>query len=158
MDTLFDRLLQPGPRKRVVRESVSLLEHHLRGMSGLRGLLARTVFDALRRFRPAFIDRALDRLLPDFVSALEDAYQPGISGTGSVAEDFSAFMLRSPEAVIEALLQVTDRRVADFGHPLISRAYARLRRMAEHEISEVLPDLAAHLPEWLHDDEAAMDA
>jgi hypothetical protein len=62
-----------------------------------------------------------------------------------------------PDEVIAALLRVTDARVARLDPPLVRRIYAGLRRMAEREIGEVIPDLAAHLPEWLHDEEGGLD-
>jgi hypothetical protein len=71
MTTLADVLLAPARREALIADLVALVEKHVAGRSGLRGVTLRAGLGAVRRKLPDAIPRTVTRLLPDLVAALE---------------------------------------------------------------------------------------
>ncbi|MBI2384246.1 MAG: hypothetical protein HYV18_09280 [Gammaproteobacteria bacterium] len=139
MPTLADQLLAPHHRDEFVADCVKLVETQVSRLSGLRGMSLRTGLAMLKSARPDVLPRAVARLLPEFVQALEPLYQKFRCST---AGDFKAFMQRHAADAIDALLAVTDTRMGASQNAVAKSFYARFRHSAEAELEQALPALA----------------
>lgn len=126
----------------LVAECVTLVERHVATRGGLKGLALKSGLGMAKAAKPQILDRAMQRLLPEFATALEPMYAR-FRSTGSA--DFAAFLARHEREAVAALLRVADRRVEASSNGAIKSVYARLRGGAEAEVAAVLPGLAGLL-------------
>lgn len=144
--SLADILLGPAPGHAALPEDhalvvdcVRLVERHVAGRDGLRGVALKTGLGMARAARPQILPHAMQRLLPEFAAALEPLYRRFRDDDG---RDFAAFLTRHEDTAVTALLAVADGRVAASPNAAIKAVYARLRGGAEAEVAAVLPALA----------------
>lgn len=138
MKTLADILLTAPQRDAVVEETVRLIESHVGNLSGLRGMSLKTGLAMVKAAKPGIIGRAVQRLLPEFVAALDPLYLEFRKTGGS---DFAAYLWQHSGRATTALLQVADARVEQ-ASPVARSAYAKFRPSAEAEVAAALPGLA----------------
>lgn len=161
MKTLADMLLAPHQRDAVVDDAVQLIEAHVSGRGGLRGISLKTGLAMLKTAKPGILDRAVQRLLPDFLGALEPfhaEFRQSASQSASQSahrsahrsevRDFGMFLQKRSPHVTAALLSVADARARQASH-VVQSTYARLRGSAESEVSAVLPALARLIGAYL---------
>lgn len=138
MQSLLEVLLAPAQRDIVVNQVVDLIENHVASRSGLRGMSLKTGLAMLKKAKPGILPRATQKLLPEFVEALDPLYQTYRQDQGT---DFAAFLIAQKSAAIRTLLQTTDARVAQ-ASPTTQSVYQRLRGGAEAELTAAFPALA----------------
>lgn len=138
MKTLADILLAPHQREAVVEDAVRLIEAHVASRGGLRGMSLKTGLAMLKAARPGILDRAVQRLLPEFSRALDPLYQ---EFRRSNDRDFSVFLQKHSGRASAALLEVADLRVRQ-ASGTVQGAYARLRGVAEEEVGAAVPALS----------------
>jgi hypothetical protein len=141
MKTLADMLLAPGREDAVIGDAVRLIENHVGGRGGLRGMSLKTGLAMVKAAKPGILDRAVRKLLPEFALALDPLFQ---AFRASSANDFADYLAKHSGQATSALLAVADRRI-DQASPIARSAYAKLRGSAEAEVSTAIPALAALL-------------
>ncbi|HEY1076067.1 MAG TPA: hypothetical protein VGE51_05210 [Fontimonas sp.] len=143
---LADVLLAPPQRDAVIAETVQLIESRISRIGGLKGISLKTGLAMVKAAKPGIMQRATQRLLPEFIAALDPLYQ---SFRSSAERDFSAFLRRHDRQVTAALLTIADARVRQ-ASPGVQSSYSKFRSLAEDEVRAAVPDLAklirAHLP------------
>jgi hypothetical protein len=138
MVNLTDILLAPARKDALVSECVLLIEQHVAGRGGFKGMGLKTAVGLLKAARPDILPSAMRRLLPDFAAALEPHYQACLRES----RDFCAELLSREDETCSALLYVADQRVAASQNAAAKKVYARLRGSAEDEVKSILPKLA----------------
>jgi hypothetical protein len=98
----------------------------------------RTGFKMVNKAKPNLIERTMRELLPKFVEALEPFYSRACAELG---KNFRGYLLAHQSEVAEALLSVSDRRIARAYNPIIKSGYDRLRGRAQREVMAALPDI-----------------
>jgi hypothetical protein len=151
MSQVCDHLLTPGMRVRVANDCVALVELHARTMRGVHGIMARTVFASLKAVQPDIMVRIMDKLLPEFVAAVNQIYATKTHDAIDQETDISAILLQHPAEVVEMLLGIADMRVANLQSQVVRVAYMRLRKFAEREVTDALPHLMDQLRIWMDD-------
>lgn len=146
MPKLADILLTDTRRPALASDCVSLIENHVAGRQGLRGMGLRTGLSMLQAAKPGILPRAVNRLLPDFVAALEPLYT---QFKESGAADFSLFLDQRQALTTGLLLGVADRKAAESHNETVKATYKRLRGGAEKEVAAVVPALGALLGKHL---------
>ncbi|HWY25141.1 MAG TPA: hypothetical protein VNX47_09495 [Nevskia sp.] len=131
----------------LVADCVQLVEGRVAARGGLRGLALKTGLSVLKSARPDVLPRAMQALLPEFVSALDPLYQDYT--VAGARPDFASFLQQHRERTVEALLGVTDSRAAQARNAAIKSVYARLRGGAEQEVEAALPQFAQLLSSYL---------
>lgn len=147
METLAERLLAPQRRDVVVEQAVQLIETHVHSRGGLRGISLKTGLAMLKSAKPGILPRAVQRLLPEFLDALEPLHA---QFRASTERDFRRFLQRRRDDVVLALLAVADAR-ANQASAGIQRNYGRMRGIAESEVAAVVPALAGLIGNHLDD-------
>ena len=148
MPALADIVLTAKSKDALVASCVHLTEGRIAKRGGLRGVAMKTSLSLLKAARPDILPRAMQALLPDFVTALDPLYQDYLV-TANRRTDFASFLGRRSDDAVSALLGVTDARAARVQNPLVKSVYARLRGGAETEVGAVLPDFAKLLSDCL---------
>jgi hypothetical protein len=143
MTALAAILLTDDKQAALVADCVQLIEQRIAARGGLRGIAMKTSLSLLKAARPDILSRAMQVLLPEFVSVLDPFYQDFAAAPAAArSPDFASFLQSRPEAAVAALLGVTDARAARAHNPLVKSVYGRLRGGAESEVGAALPDFA----------------
>lgn len=145
MSRLDEILLAAHQRDAVVADTVRLIESHIAGIGGLKGMSLKTGLAVVKAAKPGIMVRAVQKLLPDFIAALDPLYQ---SFRQSAERDFSAFLRKQDRQVTSALLKVADARVLQ-ASPGIQTRYNKMRKLAEDEVRAAVPALAALLRRYV---------
>ena len=145
MPGLRDLLVADNVRAKAVKACAKLVQDEVGAKRGLTGAAIRTAYGVIGRIRPTVFEDAVDALLPDFCDALDPYYadareQAERDGKPVSAVFKEAVPARSNE-VAEALLGVTDRRIAE-ARPTIRKSYERLRGTALGHVEQAVPGLA----------------
>lgn len=135
---LADVLLAPQQRDAVIADTVQLIESRISGIGGLKGISLKTGLAMVKAAKPGIMVKATQRLLPEFIAALDPLYQ---SFLNSAERDFSAFLRKHDRQVTTALLSIADARVRQ-ASPGIQSSYGKFRKLAEDEVKAAVPDLA----------------
>lgn len=145
MSRLDEILLASHQRDAVVADTVQLIESHINGIRGLKGISLKTGLAMVKAAKPGIMTRAVQKLLPDFMAALDPLYQ---SFRQSAERDFSAFLRKQDRQVTAALLKVADARVQQ-ASPGIQARYGSFRKLAEDEVRAAVPALATLLRRYI---------
>lgn len=140
--TLKATLLDSDRRPAVVADLQALVDQEVAGKSGLSGGIVKTGYAAVKKVKADLVESAIDRMLDEFVDALEQYWafyqtQP--------AADFGVYLAERPEEVSNALLGVTDRRAERSSREAVKSVYAKLRPKAQENVMEALPGLGRTL-------------
>lgn len=145
MRTLSDILLAPHQKEALFADCVKLIESHVAGLSGFRGMALKTALNMLKAAKPGVLDRAIAILIPEFTKALEPLHQ---QFRQSGDRDFSLFLQKHAAETTATLLGVADDRIAHGSHTAQS-VYAKFRGSAEEQVMEILPRLSKLLSGYL---------
>lgn len=136
-DTLKTSLLA-ADRGEVVTDLQNLVDAEVAAKSGISGGLIKTGYATVKKVKPGIIGRAVDKMLDDFVDALEpfwEAYKT------QPAQGFGQYLAGRPQEAADALLAVTDKRAEGYGNGAVTSAYKRMREKAKDNVIEALPKL-----------------
>jgi len=139
MPTLADLLLVGRQRDALVADCVKLIEKQIDNHPPVRRLALKAGMSVLNSIRPDGLNWAVDRMLPDFVTALEPLYQ---RFRQSNDQDFSLFLRKHSEDAVEAIVGSADRRAQRVQNPVLRGGYSRVRPMAKAEVRDALPGLS----------------
>ena len=146
MATLAEILLAPSTRPRLVDDCVDLVDREVDTKSGLSGLAVKGAYTVVKKVKPGIIREAVDRLLDEFVSRLEPFHAAFQQKGGG---DFAAHLAGQPAQVADALLGVTDRRIARADNATIKKAYEKLRPMGEKHVQAAVPGVGRVVARYL---------
>jgi hypothetical protein len=151
MASLPDLLLRPEVRPQVVDGCVAVVEREVASKRGFGGTAIKAGFAVVSTIKPGFIREVVSNLLPDFAAALEPMYRESASGEAGeitdesvIADAFVRRVERERSRAAEALLGVTDRKIAT-ARPSLQKAYARLRPSAREHVEAAMPGLVGEL-------------
>lgn len=133
---LARQLLDPAVFPQLLEDSKALVADEIQK----KNMALRTGFNMVKKAKPNLIDRGMRELLPEFVDALEPFYA---SAEADPNTQFRDHLLARKTEVADALLAVSDRRVADVDNRVVKSGYQRLRGRAQREVIAAMPGIAA---------------
>jgi Family of unknown function (DUF6918) len=95
-------------------------------------------YKLVQSIRPGFLRDVVDRLLDEFLDAMDPVYQEAVAQKRPAAEHLVANKGR----LADALLGVTDRRAAKADSGAVRKAYEKLRSIAKPQVEAAAPRLA----------------
>lgn len=129
-------------------DSLRLLESRVQNSPGLKGVVLRTGLGMLKSARPDLLPRAVRRLLPVFITALEPFYTEYRSAavkSSQLAGNFNAFLLQRRDRVMKAILEAADDLAAGSQNATVRSFYTRTHSTIAKEISGALPTLTRRI-------------
>lgn len=136
--SLSEILLAAPSRAQVDAEFAQMMRDFIHQRGGLTGMAWRTGLAFIERARPGIVERATQKLLPEFMQALEPLYQ----AHGADGKSFGAYLKSQPRLAAEALIAVADRRMEQRGSDAAQKTYRRFRNGAEAEVERLIPLMA----------------
>lgn len=146
MSTLAEILLAPHQKDALAADCVRIVERHLNSLRSLRGLTLKAGLAVLKAAKPDLIPRAIGRLLPDLIAALEPLYARFGQSTD---RDFSLFLRKNADETVEAIMSKVDARAAQSSNDTARSTYRKLRGNIRDEFEALLPELSKTLSGYL---------
>ncbi|TSD95111.1 hypothetical protein FOS14_19200 [Skermania sp. ID1734] len=116
----------------------ALIDAEVAGKRGASGLAVKGGYAAVQKVSPTIVPEAIDALAPQLFEQLEPFWG---EFRDSDQRSFGAFLTARSDAAAEALLSVTDRRVAASSRQSIKKVYGSMRPAARKHVIEALPAL-----------------
>ena len=135
--TVSEALLEPSRRPVAVTALTDVVDAEVADKSGIGGVAVKAGYATVKKLGGGFVQRATDRLLPQFATALD----PFWATKGD--RPFGDHLASQPDAVADALLAVTDARAASTSHASAAKVYGSLRGKAKEHVMAALPRLGA---------------
>lgn len=135
--SLVEQFADDGKKKAVVEDAVRVLDAEVADKSGLSGIAVKTAFTVVKGVAPGFLNQVVDRLLPDFLTAVDPIYQDGLARGLKPSQ---ALKEKSAQ-VADGLLAVTDARAKRAQQAVISKTYEKLRPTAKKHVEAAMPRL-----------------
>jgi hypothetical protein len=143
--SLSEKLLAKPVRTQVIADLVHVVDQEVGDKSGFSGAAVKAGYAAGKKVMPNLAERAVTRLLPDFAVAI-DPYWEDFRNTDG--DDFGQYLAdRGPEAA-QALVAVTDAKVATTSREALRRAYKPLRGKAVEHVQAALPRIGRVLQQY----------
>ncbi len=139
--TLADILLADEYRAIAVGRLAGAVAAQISARSGFSGMALKTALKVAesRRGEPV-LPLLIDRLLPEFCTALEPYFEAFQAQGG---DNFAAYLTEAQSEVTEALLSVTDRRIENTQHDTLRQFYPQLRSTIDSEFAATIPEIGA---------------
>jgi len=143
--SLSEKLLAEPVRTAVIGDLVKVVDQEVGDKRGFSGRAVQAGYAAGKKVMPNLTERAVTRMLPDFAAAA-DPYWDDFSQAGG--GDFGQYLAdRGPQAA-QALLAVTDAKIATTSREALKRAYKPLRGKAAEHVEAALPRLGTVLQKY----------
>jgi len=139
MSQLRSILLESENRTRVIGDCVNLVESEVASKSGLGGMAVKTAFGLIKKINPQIIHMAINKLIDDFVDAMDPFFSEYQKANASNLE--SHWTAKRSE-LADALLGVTDKRIAKAQNKTIKKAYSKLRSSGAKHVEASVPGIA----------------
>ncbi|KAF3886127.1 MULTISPECIES: DUF6918 family protein [Nostocales] len=134
---LSDGLADPNKKNMVVSDCLKLMDTQVASTGGVSGIALKAGYTAIRKIAPNYCAEAVERLLPEFFSALDPIWSEGVQ-TGDPAKH----LIQNQSRTADALLSVTDARSEKTKNTTVRSVYNKLRNSAKKNVEEAIPDLA----------------
>jgi hypothetical protein len=135
---LGDALLGADKLPAVQSDVLALIDAEVSDKKGASGLALKGGYAAVKKVGPSIVPGAVEGLLPDFVARLQP-FWADFAGNGSFAD----YLTARGEQVADALLGVTDDKIAGTDKAAVKKVYDSLRPSAKKHVVEALPRLGA---------------
>ncbi len=135
--SLVEQFENGEKKKAVVADAMRVLDQEVDEKSGLTGIAVKTAFKVVKGVAPDFIHRVVDRLLPDFLKAVDPVYQDALARGVKPSQ---ALVEKSGQ-VADGLLAVTDARAKNAQQKVVQTTYEKLRPSAKKHVEAAMPRL-----------------
>ena len=139
MTQLKNILLESDNRNRVIGDCVNLVESEVASKSGLGGMAVKTAFGVIKKLNPQIIHMAVNKLIDDFVEAMDPFYTE-FQAAGSA--NLESHWIGKLTELADALLGVTDKRILKAQNKTIKKAYNKLRPAGAKHVEASIPGIA----------------
>lgn len=134
---LSSRIGNQDVQVQLVSDCVKLIDEQVAAQGGLSGMGLKTVYGAVKGVDPSYISGAVERLLPDALTALEPIWDEGV-GLGDPVQHLTENRSRTADE----LLSITDAKVEKSKNTMVRGAYGKLRKAAKGYVENAVPGLA----------------
>lgn len=135
MSNLHDILLTEDTRTNLVADLAGLANNTIAAKKGMKGTLVRAGIKTLNGIKPGFMQKMINKLLPDIIKAVEPNIQQWDRSKplGDVLE-------ADKEGVVERILSAVDNMTKN-SRGLVQSTYKKLRPTVGEDVTQTLPEL-----------------
>ena len=134
---LCEGLNDQNKKEMVVADCVKLIDELVASTKGISGMGLKAGYAAIKGIKPGYCAGAVEGLLPESFAALEPLWSEGTQ-TG----DPVGYLTQNSSRTADALLSVTDARIAKKQGGILRGTYEKLRNSAKDHVEKAVPDLA----------------
>ena len=144
--THLSELMSAPQRTAVVSDCGELVEGVVAKQSGITGMALKGAVAAAKKVDAAIITKALDRVLPDVLDALDPHWQDFASNP---EQDFGSFLEPRSAEVSDSIMSVADKHAEQINSPALSKPYNSLRGKASKFLTPAVPDFGRVLQQHM---------
>ncbi len=132
-DILNDQMV----KDRVVADCAQLIDRQVSAKGGLGGMALKAAYGVVKGIDASYVPGAIERILPEVVSALDPMW-----AEGAQAGDPVAYLSQNQAQAADVILSTTDRRIAGSNNGMVKSSYAKLRQSVKGDVAGAVPGLA----------------
>lgn len=129
-------LMHGSTRTEFIAECGDLVEKVAASQSGISGMAIKGGLAAAKKADANVVPKALERILPDVLDALDPRWQDFVE---SGKEDFGAFLEPHQEEVSDEIMNIADKHVEKVNSAALRKPYNSLRDKATKILSPEVP-------------------
>lgn len=137
---LADAFADTTKKAAIIKDCCTLIDEEVGAKGGLSGLAVKAGYAAVKGIKPGFIAEVVDKLLPEFATAIDPVWVDAKKEPNPVS-----FFTNQKSRVADALLAVTDAKSKNAKSALVRGTYEKLRGSAKKNVEEAVPRLGALL-------------
>ena len=130
-------LMHGSTRTEFIAECGALVEKVASAQSGISGMAIKGGLAAAKKADANVVPKALERILPDVLDALDPHWQE-FSETSE--QDFGSFLEPRSAQVSDSIMSVADKHAEQINSPALSKPYNSLRGKASKFLTPAVPD------------------
>lgn len=134
---LSEKIQDQQTRSSVVADCVKLIDTQVSTKKGMAGMTMKTAYGAVKGIGAGYIAGAVERLLPEVLSALEPMWTEGLA-----AGDPVDHLTQNQASTADCVLSVTDARAEKSSNGVIRSVYGRFRKSVKGDVEAAVPSLA----------------
>ncbi|WP_404784943.1 DUF6918 family protein [Altericista sp. CCNU0014] len=142
---LSEQLADEGIASRIAEDCAKLMDEQVSCKSGVSGMAFKATYKVVKGLSADYIPGAIQRLLPEAISALEPMWEKGIE-----LGDPVSYLTQNCELTADTILSVTDAKIQRARNKLICTSYNQLRKSVKSDISAAVPGFAEILSKHAH--------
>ncbi|HIK44530.1 MAG TPA: hypothetical protein IGR64_06530 [Leptolyngbyaceae cyanobacterium M65_K2018_010] len=142
---LSDALQDEAIQAKLVMDCTQLIDEQVAAKGGPSGWVLKATYGVVKGIGPTYIPGAVERLLPEVLTALDPLWQEGLQ-----AGDPVEHLIQNRVRTADSLLGVTDAKIQGTHNGLVKTSYNKLRQSVKGDVEAAVPGLAkligAHVP------------
>jgi hypothetical protein len=142
---LSKQLADEGIASRIALDCTKLMDDQVSSKSGVSGMAIKATYRVVKGLSADYIPGAIERLLPEMISALEPMWEEGMELGDPVRH-----LTKNSEVSADAILSVTDAKIQRASNKLICTSYNKLRKSIKSDISAAVPGFAEILGKYAY--------
>jgi hypothetical protein len=135
--SLNDYLSDAAVQENVIADCRQLMDDQVAGKKGLGGMAIKAAYKVIKGLGPDYLKKAIAGLLPSVCTALDPIWEEGVQSGDPVAH-----LSQNTSQTADAVLSVTDERIAQSSNKPVKGAYNKLRKSVKSDVEEAIPGLA----------------
>ncbi|MBN2804114.1 MAG: hypothetical protein JXR91_13555 [Deltaproteobacteria bacterium] len=141
MGKIKDNILSKDNRPKAIKECARLVDEEVASKKGMTGIIIKTGYKTFKAIKPSIVEIAVDVLLDDFASKLDEQYDEYLKDSPDKAKPFDQWAKMRDKKIADALLNVTDNMMERSKKEAIKRVYKSLRGIAEKNVAAAVPQI-----------------
>ncbi|MBD2465079.1 hypothetical protein H6G89_29150 [Oscillatoria sp. FACHB-1407] len=132
-DKLKDKTIQAN----LVADCAKLMDEQVAAKGGISGMALKAAYSVVKGIEPSYIPKAIQRLLPDALAALEPMWDEGMQ-----SGDPAAYLTQNRSRTADTLLSITDVKIENSKNGAVRASYNQFRKSVKNDVEEAVPGLA----------------
>lgn len=134
---LSEKLQDEQVTASIAVDCATLMDVQVATKSGISGLALKAAYAVVKGLSADYIPGAIQRLLPEAITALDPMWDEGIQ-----AGDPVVHLTQNSDLTADTILSVTDAKIQRSSNGLICSSYNKLRKSVKSDIAAAVPGLA----------------
>ncbi len=134
---LTEKFQDQQNRESVVADCVTLIDQQVAAKKGMGGMAMKAAYGTVKNIGAGYISGAVERLLPEVLTALEPMWAEGLA-----AGDPVAHLSQNQSQAADRVLSVTDSRAEKTSNGVIRSVYGNFRKSVKGDVESAVPGLA----------------
>lgn len=135
--SLSEKIQDQQTREAVVADCVKLIDQQVSAKKGMGGMAMKAAYGTVKGIGAGYISGAVERLLPEVLSALDPMWAEGVE-----AGDPVAHLTDHQAQTADRVLSVTDTRAEKTSNGVIRSVYSNFRKSVKGDVESAVPGLA----------------
>ena len=134
---LSDKISDQNTQANLVADCAKLMDEQVAAKNGISGLALKAAYGVVKGVEPSYIPRAIERLLPEALAALDPMWDEGIQSGDPVQH-----LIQNRARTADMLLNITDAKIEKARNGVVRSSYNKLRKSVKNDVEEAVPGLA----------------